>query len=1138
MKREWKGALIGGGAGIVTSLLIIIFGSSDDIFRMPLNLVLNRVCNPSICSDVTGFVIFSLIFTFIFYSLLFALMGVVISKFFSGNKKWCLFLLILSFMPLTMAYTYEHSLSLGDTNNVNIATAIRLDNFTLPENKNNTQISIKYNPVWDDYILDSSWKVRGDTDLIMVMVGILQSDVELNDIYFLDANDGDKVVAYTGWTERVRTSPLPWGTLFYVNKTWFKHINNQIAMKVSFDIYLNPFDNKEGPVYIQDNAPELPKLNNWYCGDTHYHSDYTYTNFLNVWGEIGAPIPMTLSAADSLDFDWVTITDHSNSFNAHKDDNFSWYDFKAECNDYSKCLIGEEINCNPRNSGSSLPGNHFLAYNPNNAILDDGTNAQSCSNVIRNISSQGSFGYVAHPESSDDIIIPDLIITKWQNYSLPFTGLEVWNGGINSDLDNGIGKWKNLILGGRKVFISAGSDAHGDLNTAFGKEYTCVYAPSYSKSNIFNGLKNGNSYMSNNGALTLKINDKILGEEINISSGTSFTMKIDYNLESSCYLRVYKGVIGQPIETNISLGLLSAGQGSTIYTDTPTANSYYRAECINSDGSKRVYTNPIWVNVKECNSQWNCSEWSNCICGNQNRTCRDLNSCGTNNKPLEIRTCSYNSVWSCGNWGECLNDFQHRVCTELNSCNSSSIESRDCSMKVDIISPIQDNYDSGTLAFNITSTIVMKKLEYKESQSTMWITLCTNCQNYSGRKRFTDGQHNLDVRASSIDGQTKLTNVSFFVDSRDPQISTTAPLSNSYTNGSNFYIKYSESNLNSAELEISSPMVTKPKVELFVMTYCPYGIQAEKGIIPAVKALGTKIDFKIRFTHFFIHGDQEEQETYRQICIREEQKTKFILYVECFVQDGNATRCLSKLGINVDSCIANRAKYYYSLDSSMSQSYGVVGSPTFFINGKETDFYPRSSANALKIICNSFDNKSSACGLNLSSENPQPGFGNYDHGAINSASLDSEPSGGSSGGGSGGSSCASGMNRNCTFNIDLSEYDARDIVYSFYLEDVAGNFKYSRNTTIKVDTTSPQITKFIQKTIGNYVTFNISIVETNFYRVNYMTEGMTRWSILCSSLRYGDCVVRKYFKSGNHNITIQVIDKAGNSEIASKSFVV
>ncbi|MBU4086268.1 MAG: DsbA family protein [Nanoarchaeota archaeon] len=187
---------------------------------------------------------------------------------------------------------------------------------------------------------------------------------------------------------------------------------------------------------------------------------------------------------------------------------------------------------------------------------------------------------------------------------------------------------------------------------------------------------------------------------------------------------------------------------------------------------------------------------------------------------------------------------------------------------------------------------------------------------------------------------------------------------------------------------IEVPKSDKPAVELFIMTHCPYGTQAEKGILPAIKALGNSIDSKIRFVHYFMHGDNEESETYTQLCIREQQSAKFIPYLECFLEDGDSSRCLKKLGINVDVCInSGKAKEYYVADSALSNGYGVQGSPTLIINGAEAEFYPRSPASALTTICSAFNTEPSSCTSTLSTENPDPGFGTTASAAGDSAAA-------------------------------------------------------------------------------------------------------------------------------------------------------
>jgi protein-disulfide isomerase len=169
----------------------------------------------------------------------------------------------------------------------------------------------------------------------------------------------------------------------------------------------------------------------------------------------------------------------------------------------------------------------------------------------------------------------------------------------------------------------------------------------------------------------------------------------------------------------------------------------------------------------------------------------------------------------------------------------------------------------------------------------------------------------------------------------------------------------------------------KPKVELFVMTHCPYGLQAEKGLLPAIEALGGKIDAKIRFVHYFMHGDKEEQETYSQLCFREEQAAKYYKYLSCFIAGGDSVKCLGQAGIDkakLNNCLGVKAKDYYKTDSELSQSYGVSGSPTLVINGAQSDS-GRDSASYLASICAAFKNRPVECDKQLSAASPSAGFG-------------------------------------------------------------------------------------------------------------------------------------------------------------------
>lgn len=187
----------------------------------------------------------------------------------------------------------------------------------------------------------------------------------------------------------------------------------------------------------------------------------------------------------------------------------------------------------------------------------------------------------------------------------------------------------------------------------------------------------------------------------------------------------------------------------------------------------------------------------------------------------------------------------------------------------------------------------------------------------------------------------------------------------------------------------------KPKIELFVMSYCPYGTQIEKGILPVVAALGKKIDFELKFCSYSMHGDKELTENLTQYCINTEQPAKFNSYLTCFLTAGDSASCLTSTGVDknkVASCVSKTDTKYKVFENSKNKvgyqgsypgfdiykadnaKYNVGGSPTLIINGEEIQS-ARDSASLLKTICSAFNNAPKECQTSLSSAAPAPGFG-------------------------------------------------------------------------------------------------------------------------------------------------------------------
>lgn len=194
------------------------------------------------------------------------------------------------------------------------------------------------------------------------------------------------------------------------------------------------------------------------------------------------------------------------------------------------------------------------------------------------------------------------------------------------------------------------------------------------------------------------------------------------------------------------------------------------------------------------------------------------------------------------------------------------------------------------------------------------------------------------------------------------------------------------------------PKTDTPEVDLFVMSYCPYGTQAEKGMLPVLAALGNKIKFTLKFVDYAMHDKKEIDENLRQYCIQKNQPAKLANYLTCFLKKGQGTEsdCMTLAGINAaqaTSCVASTDSQFkitesyndkskwsngtyppFDVDKTDVQKYGVQGSPTLVVNGQVASA-GRDSASILKTICGSFNTPPAECQKELSSAAPAPGFG-------------------------------------------------------------------------------------------------------------------------------------------------------------------
>mgnify|MGYP000589582880 CR=1 FL=1 len=188
------------------------------------------------------------------------------------------------------------------------------------------------------------------------------------------------------------------------------------------------------------------------------------------------------------------------------------------------------------------------------------------------------------------------------------------------------------------------------------------------------------------------------------------------------------------------------------------------------------------------------------------------------------------------------------------------------------------------------------------------------------------------------------------------------------------------------------PKTDKPVANVFVMSYCPYGLQFMKAYIPVLELLGGKADLNVNFVNYVMHGQKEMIENTRMYCIQKEYKDKFPAYLRCFVENDDPEKCMADAGIgkaNIDTCMNSTDAEYeltktfresstqfppYPLQHELNVQYGVQGSPTFVLNGIVLPV-SRSPEAIKQAVCDAFNNPPEECQQTLSTDVEAPGFG-------------------------------------------------------------------------------------------------------------------------------------------------------------------
>ncbi|MFW6282613.1 MAG: DsbA family protein [Minisyncoccales bacterium] len=182
-----------------------------------------------------------------------------------------------------------------------------------------------------------------------------------------------------------------------------------------------------------------------------------------------------------------------------------------------------------------------------------------------------------------------------------------------------------------------------------------------------------------------------------------------------------------------------------------------------------------------------------------------------------------------------------------------------------------------------------------------------------------------------------------------------------------------EEDTDSSQSNADIPKSEKPEVDLYVMSFCPYGNQAEDTMEPVYDLLGDRIDFNV---HYIVnedngelsslHGQKEIDQNMREACVLKNNGMgkwwDFTTYVnencgsegECWQEAAQS----NNLNTNtIQTCIDRDGLELMKDNAQISSENNVSGSPTMMINGVESRaVYDYGNPNEYKEeICSAFE---------------------------------------------------------------------------------------------------------------------------------------------------------------------------------------
>lgn len=424
----------------------------------------------------------------------------------------------------------------------------------------------------------------------------------------------------------------------------WRHIEVRFEVDIGGKNYRFAADNyrltRKAPFRCYFAHEPLPSLPGFACGDLHTHSSYTSDQV-----EFGAPPGAIATLAQAMGHRFAAITDHSYDLDDEPDNYLKndpqqrkWQAFRREIARHNAAsedfvlIPGEEVSCGNRR-GENV---HLLVFDHPDFIPGAGDSGEkwlrtkpdlSIAEVLAR-SATGALHFAAHPEMPVPWL-QRLLLKRgaWAfgDYDHPHLhGLQVWNG-HPAGIAAAEASWVRLLLQGRRAFIIAGTDAHGNFNRfrqigmphlwmreeeqyqLFGQQRTIAVLPNTGRlSELLQALRTGACAVTSGPFLAVQ---GLQPERPPVPMGATLTgpaALLVTALSGSEYgplqqVRVYCGEIGgrgERLLVDEALPPASYAYRARLELPLPPpAGCYYRAEVLGWHSAPlpvRALTNPIW----------------------------------------------------------------------------------------------------------------------------------------------------------------------------------------------------------------------------------------------------------------------------------------------------------------------------------------------------------------------------------------------------------------------------------------------------------------------------------------------------------------------------------------------------------------